>query len=291
MARNGIDGHITREQADEYAVGSLEPEMERLITLHAADCARCREILFESEDVAATIAMSAPRHQAPPRLKNKVAVEAGITRPGPMQYFVRFGQAAAIFAAVLVSVAALTGMVSMRGQVQDLREQNAGLQSEVRDLSSQEVQILDLNMRVSEAEQRAAEFEESAERDRELLAAMMNPESETAEVVTMEHGEGAQGRLIWEEDEGRLWFVAHKLPELPGDQAYQLWVEDGGDYIPLGTLRPDDSGTATFVRNLANGLSGYAQAIVTVESREAGHAYERRGDSVFLVPSLPRSRE
>lgn len=278
--------HITPEQADEYAIGSLDGEMARLITLHIAECARCRAILTESERIAASLAMSAPRHRAPARLKRKIAVQAGLQRPGPLQYALRFGQAAAVFAAVLVGVAALTGMLSMRSQVQNLKDHSAELEREIRDVASQEVEIFALSMRLSEAEQRASEYEASAETDRELLAAMLSPESDIAEVVTSERGQGSIGRLVWEEDQKRLWFVARKLPQLDEGQTYEIWVDSGGDYISLGTFRPDESGTATYVRRVPNGISSYSSAIVTIES--VGGSFERSGDAIFFVTNLPR---
>lgn len=277
-------GHITQGQADEYAIGALEPEMERLITLHAADCVQCRDLLFESEDVVASLALTTPLRKAPPRLKHKVAVRSGIVRPGPLHYVLRFGQAAAVFASVVFAVAALTGMVSMRGQVQELRDQNVELDREIRNVASQEVEIFALGMRLSEAERRASEFEASAEEDRDLIAAIMNPDAETADVVSSEHANGSLGRLIWEEDQKRLWFVARNLPPLPEGMRYQLWVESGGDYLSLGSLPVDESGTATFVRNLPNGLSSYASVVVTVE--HSGEPYERKGNAIFFVTNL-----
>jgi anti-sigma-K factor RskA len=281
-----MGGHITQAQADEYAIGSLDTEMERLITLHAADCTPCRELLFEAERVASSLAMSAPPRTAPPRLKKKVAVQAGIRPPGPTHYLIRFGQAAAGFAAVLVAVAALTGMLSMRSQVSELRQQNAELRSEVRNLASQEVEIFALSIRLAEAEQRAAEIARSAERDRELWAAMASPDSDTAEVVAVEGREYAIGRLVWEQDQNRLWFVAQNLPELDEGHSYQLWLDDGGEFIPLGRLQRDDSGTATYVRHMPNGISSYNGVIVTIE--RSGGSFERRGDAIFFVTNLPR---
>lgn len=46
--------HITQEQADEFAIGSLEPALERAIALHLAECAACRDIVRDSERLAAS---------------------------------------------------------------------------------------------------------------------------------------------------------------------------------------------------------------------------------------------
>jgi anti-sigma-K factor RskA len=281
-----MGGHITPEQADEYAIGALEPEMERLVTLHCAECVSCREIVFESERVAANLAMTVPLRPAPRHLKKKVRVRAGIDRPGLLHYAVRFGQAAAVFAAVAIAVAALTGMVSMRGQVNELRQANDQLDRQIRDVASQEVEIFALSVRLAEAERRAADLEALAETDRELLAAMLSPDSDVAEVVTLPQGRGSIGRLVWEEDQNRLWFVARKLPPLEEGQTYQLWVDTGEETISFGTFRPDESGTATHVRYVPNGISNYVTAIVTLET--SGASMERSGDAIFWVRNFSR---
>ena len=49
--------HISQEQADEFAIGSLEAPLERAIALHLAECPACRDIVRDSERLAATFAL------------------------------------------------------------------------------------------------------------------------------------------------------------------------------------------------------------------------------------------
>lgn len=280
-------GHISQEQADEYAIGSLEPEMERLVTLHAADCDLCRDLLFEAQRVASHIATAAPLVRAPRELKRRVEVSAGLRRPPVRTYVIRAAQAAAGIAAVTIAIIAFAGMISMRGQVNDLQTQNASLQDQILDISSQEVEIFALSQRLTDAERRASQFEASADQDRELLAAMISPDSDFAEVITLRAAGNSVGRLVWDEDQNRLWFVARKLPQLPSGQVYQFWVESGGDWISLGSFNSDETGTATYSRLVPEGLDSYDSAIVTIET--VGASVDREGTGVFMVSRLPGS--
>lgn len=280
-------GHISQEQADEYAIGSLEPEMERLVTLHAADCDLCRDLLFEAQRVASHIAAAAPLVRAPRELKRRVEVSAGLRRPPVRTYVIRAAQAAAGIAAVTIAIIAFAGMISMRGQVNDLQTQNASLQDQILDISSQEVEIFALSQRLTDAERRASQFEASADQDRELLAAMISPDSDFAEVITLRAAGNSVGRLVWDQDQNRLWFVARKLPQLPSGQVYQFWVESGGDWISLGSFNSDETGTATYSRLVPEGLDSYDSAIVTIET--VGASVDREGTGVFMVSRLPGS--
>ncbi|MDZ7729424.1 MAG: anti-sigma factor [Dehalococcoidia bacterium] len=285
-----MGAHISQEQADEYAVGSLEPQLEHAIMLHAAECDACSQALVEAERVATSLSLGTPLEPAPEHLRKRVTVAAGLKRPGLIHRALRMAPAAAALAAVFVAVVALAGMVSMRGEVRELQVRNGQLQKQIDDVSSQEVEIFALSQRLSEAEQKARDIEQSAEEDRELLAAMLSPESDVADVITTADGGNSNsiGHLVWEEKQKRLWFVARNLPQLDGTQTYRLWVESGGDYIPLGTLQPDESGTATYERYLPEGIGAYDTAVVSIE-RSASPGEERYGDSVFFISRLPGS--
>lgn len=280
-----MSGHLSQEQADEYAVGSLDPELERIVALHIAECSPCREAVEDAQRVAGLLAFSAPLHPAPGRLRARVVTRAGIRRPLWIRVL-SIGQAAAGIAAVFVAIAAFTGMVSMKSQVSELRQKNADLSTRIQDVSSQEVEIFALSRRLTDAEQKATQIEASAEKDRELLAAMLNPESDVAEVVALEGAGGSVGRLVWEADQERLWFYARKLPVLASNQTYQVWVEAGGQYTSLGTFLPDANGTARYERLVPGGIANYASVIVTVET--LGGSPAREGTGIFYVADLPR---
>ncbi|MCC6381010.1 MAG: anti-sigma factor [Dehalococcoidia bacterium] len=190
-------------------------------------------------------------------------------------------------AAVFVAIAAFTGMISVRGQINDLRKENVALQDQIRDALSQKIEIAALTQRLSEEERPSSELRSATRSDRDLLLAIMSPDSDTAEVFGVNDYASALGRLVWDEQQRRLWFIASRLPALPEGQTYQIWVSSGGRYASLGTFNSDASGFARYETLVPQGLKSYESAVVTIE--RAGGAPERSGQSAF-VTDLSRLR-
>lgn len=272
-------GHITQDQADEYAIGSLDPGGAALVEAHVASCPACAAILSESERASAALILGIPRKSPPSSLRRRVMRSAGIARPGPLTIAVRLVTAGAGIAAVVLAVAALTGMFSLRDQVRDLRQTNSELRTRIDDALSQKVEIAALTQGLSREERRSAQFHLDAQRDRDLLIALLSPEADVADVYPVTEGSGAIGRLVWDESQKKVWFVASHLETLPPGQTYQVWVNSAGRYVSLGTFSPDASGFARYETLVPQGLKTYESAVVTVE--RAPGSVERSGPSVF----------
>ena len=273
--------HLSQEQADEFAIGSLEPELERPIALHVAECGACRDLVRAAERVAAALALGVPPRRAPHRLRKRVWASAGLQGPGIFHRLATIAPAAAGIAASIVAIAAFTGMVSVRGQIHDIRQRNANLQDQIDSTLSQKVQIAALVQRVSEEERTSTELRQAARADHDLFVAMMSPESDIAEVLSVDPGASAVGRLIWDNEQKRVWFVASQLPRRPTGETYQVWVSSGGRYFSLGTFNSDESGFARYDTTLPQGLQRYETAVVTIE--RSGGAPERSGNAVFVT--------
>jgi anti-sigma-K factor RskA len=277
--------HITQEQADEFAIGSLEAPLERAIALHLAECTSCRDIVRDSERLAATFALSTPVRRPPSRLKNKVLSAAGIRRPSPLRRAFAVGRATAGLAAVVVAVGAFTGFVWVRSEIADLRDDNSGLQRQIDAALSQEVEIAALTRKLDDQERAATKLEEDAAGDQDLIVAMMSQNTKIAEVYTPDGAETGIGRFIWDDDQKRAWFVAKDLPKLPTGETYEVWVSAGGSYASLGTFAPDDQGFARHKAAIPQGIASYDSAVVTIE-RDGNPAKE--GPTVFFVADLSR---
>ena len=276
--------HITQETADEYALGALDAPLHQEITAHLEECPSCSELANDSLQLAASLAMTAPLRTPPPELLERVYADAGI-RPRGWQGWQKFlSRRATAFAAIgagIVAVAALTGVVWMRAELADLRRENALTNAKVSQIPSQNVEIAALTRRLTDGDQTLADLSLSAKADRELLLAMLSPDSVVADVFSVDDGGSAIGRLVWDEQQKRIWFMANKLPQRPPGETYQIWVDSGGRYISLGTFNSDSAGFARYATNLPGGLKGYQSALVTVE--RAGGAFERSGPSVFVM--------
>lgn len=282
--------HVTQAEADEYALGVLEPERQNAIAQHALACDECRARLFDSQRLIALLALAPPVRHPPARLKRRVFRAVRGRRRGVLWLprLARLSPVAAALVAVAVAAASFTGMVSMRGQVEELRDENARLQSKVDDALSQRFEIVALTQRLREAEASAWQAQYEGQLDRDMLMALLSPESRTAEVISVADKASPLGRLIWDPGQRRLWFVASRLPKLPEGETYQLWVNVDGKYRSLGTFQPDGSGFARFVRYLPEGLDPYESVVVTIE--RAGGAPERTGPGVFFVADLSAFR-
>jgi anti-sigma-K factor RskA len=278
--------HITQEQADEYAIGSLEPELERAIALHLAECTACRDIVRDAERLVALLAASQPVRRASGRLRDRVFTATGIRKPSPAWRALTIGRAAAGLAAIIIAVGAFSGMLGLRTQVDALRSQNSDLQRQIDEALSQKVALAALSQQLEDQQAAAAELRETLKSDSELLIALISPRSEVAAVVSVDPERGSIGRLVWDDDQKRVWFVASQLRQLPPGQTYQLWVSSGGRFYSLGTFAPDEAGFARFETRLPEGITSYDTAVITIE--RAGGSPVRQGPSVFFVADLSR---
>ncbi|MGE0599462.1 MAG: anti-sigma factor [Dehalococcoidia bacterium] len=278
--------HISQEQADEYAIGSLEPPLERTIALHLAECAACRDIARDSERLVATYAMTSPRRQAPPRLKNKVFLAAGIRRPSPLRRAFNTGRALAGVAAVFVAIAAFTGMVWMRSQLDDLRQDDERLQAKIQTALSQEVEIAALTRKLDDQQKEAERLSLAATGDQELIVALLSNNTKIADVIPAEGGLNSIGRLVWDDDQKRVWFVASDLPQRPPGETYQLWANSGGKNFSLGTFESDADGFARYQTVIPGGIASYDVVLVTIE--RAGGSPTLEGPTVFFVQDLSK---
>ena len=275
--------HITQEQADEYAIGSLEPEMERVVSLHLAECPACRDVARDSERLASRLGMSTPivPPAAPARLRRKVLTSAGIDRPSLQYRAFTYARTVTGVAAAVIALLAFTAMLGLRGQVTGLREQNAAFQLELDDFRSARIEVAALTDQVSEQARANALAEANARQDRELQVALLSPDAQTAEVTSITDDNQAVGRIVWDGAQNKLWFVATNLEHLDFGRTYQIWVNNDGRYVRLGTFNPDTTGFIRFSTEIPQGLADYDSAAVTIE--KAGGSEERTSAPVLVA--------
>ena len=101
------------------------------------------------------------------------------------------------------------------------------------------------------------------------------------DVISKEEAAGAQGRLVWDPEQNKLWFIARGLLPRKNGETYQIWVNSGGKWFSLGTFNSDSSGFARYDAVLPQGLKSYESAVVTIE--RAGGSFERSGPSLFVA--------
>lgn len=275
------DPHISQEQADEYAIGSLEPELERIFTLHLAECSACRDVVSESERLAAHIAISSPIFKPPSaNLRKRVFTSAGISRPSLAARLIGYGRTAAALGAVVVAILSFTAMLGIRSQVNELQAENSNLQRQIDNVSSAPVELAAVTRKLADQSVAAAQAEAESRQDRELLVALSSDGSKVAEVVAVDGNQSSIGSLIWDETQKKVWFMATGMTVPQVGQNYQLWASSGGRYVQLGTFIPDSSGFVRYSTEVAEGLTTYENAVVTIEP---SGGTERTGPPVFVA--------
>jgi anti-sigma-K factor RskA len=279
-------GHLTQELADEFAIGALDEPAAEAIGEHIAACEACAKLVAEADRVAAALLFTVARTSPPDRLRSRVFRRAGILRPGPLLWGARLATAGAGIAAVMIAIASFTGMVSIRGQVEDLEDENVQLKAELQEALSQRVEIAALTLKLDDQARDAAQIQATARQDRDLLIALLSPDSEVAEVYSVDRDSFAIGRLVWDPELRRVWFVGSRLPRLTDGQSYQLWVDADGTYVSIGSFNADESGFARFQALIPQGVEGYDNAVVTIETATA----EQLSGPVVFVADLSQFR-
>lgn len=276
-----LAAHLTQDQADEYAIGALEDDVDRAVSLHLLECEPCRSLAVQAQALAASFALSAPLEPPPRDLRRRVFESTGIARPSLLGRFARYGAAAVLVASIAIAAAAFTGMVSLRGQVEDLRDANHDLDVRVREAVSTRVEIAALDAKLDDAERITAQLTEESQKDKELLLALMSDASKSIGVVSVDDSSPAIGRLVWDPDSNILWFVASGLPQLPVGEIYKIWLNSAGSYINIGAFNSDESGYVRYQAPLGQDLRTYDGAVITIESLSS--SIDREGPPVFVM--------
>jgi anti-sigma-K factor RskA len=194
-----------------FALGSLEPEETARLERHLAECASCRELLAEYEEVMRLLPLGLPRAEPSPvarrelfhRLRVDRAEEADRRRS---DWWHRFRlQALTVAASVLV---VLAGAI-IWGLYRDDEPQDA-----------------------------AAIVDELQEQPDTRIVAMRGSEAAPQAV----------GQLLFQPGDTKAGLVVSGLPPQPDDRAYQLWfVRPDETRIDGGVFRVDDDGRAIVV--------------------------------------------
>jgi anti-sigma-K factor RskA len=256
-----MNGHPTRqEEFDLYALGAFEGEEKQTIETHVASCPECARALAEARGRMALLALAAPEHSPPPRVKERLLEQvreegrfktARKPTPKPSLLAQWWGAAWAPAAAVL-AIATIYLWVS-----------NNRLNRELEDL-----RIATEQQRVQQDKSKALIALVTAG---DTVAVTLNPTPELP---------GAQGRVLYNERLGMVLYHG-TLPAPPAEKTYQLWlVPVSGNPVSAGIFTPKTSGESSMILTpLPPGIAAKAFA-VTVEP--AGGKPQPTGPKVLI---------
>jgi len=147
-----------------------------------------------------------------------------------------------------------------------LMHQNSSLE---RDLSSLKARFGDQESKLQQAN--------------DIVAALVDPESQKVELVAAGNKPEPRGKAIYQRRNRSLIFFASNLPPLPAEKIYELWLfpANGGAPIAAGLFKPDAHGSATVVNPpLPEGVQAKNFA-VTLEPESGSHEAPR-GTAVIV---------
>jgi len=243
-----MNGHPTREEDfDLYALGALEGEEKQAMESHLAGCDACARKLAEARGRIALLALAAPPHSPPPRVRESLLhqvraetrepqnAEPEVTEPGESaSIFSRLWGAAWAPVALVLALSTIYLWVSnnrLNQQVEALRAATARQKAEQEDAQ----RLLDLATA------------------RDTLAVTLAPSSDLP---------GTKGRVLYN---ARLGLVLYNgmLPAPPADKTYQLWlVPTSGDPVSAGVFSPTANGSGSMVVTpLPPGIAAKAFAV------------------------------
>ncbi len=202
------------ELAVVYALGALDGEdLVQFRTHLQTGCTECNRTL---EDAHAALAHLAQGLSEPPprRLRSAVIGRiAGDTGPRAGARFwtgFRWAASVAVAAGVLAAVASALVAVRYEARMGQLAREVSGLRDQARQQ--------DL-----------------------LLRLLGDPATQVVALAGLDVSPGAQGRIVWHEREGGLFFATN-LPPIPREKAYELWIIAAGKPIPAGVFSVDVEG-------------------------------------------------
>lgn len=224
-----MDCQEIRDLLDAYALGASDAAEAKSIEVHVAECVRCWDELTSAQQTAALLALAVPVETAPARVEQRLIATAQRER-SPIQtrteprrgfwqrYRIPWPAAAGTFGAV--SAAALTVSAVFAMQVQDVRDENQELESQLQ------ATALDL--------QEQAQIT-STQRDtqRVMFTVLSDDTREAVDVMPESRNVTAEAYYTWSPENHTGLLICENMPDLPAGKVYQLWFTDKGKAYAL----------------------------------------------------------
>jgi anti-sigma-K factor RskA len=258
-----MNGHPTREEDfDLYALGALEGEEKRALEQHLAGCADCARRFDEARGRVALLALAAPPHSPPPRVKARLLQQVQASEPASpgREAEKRAGIFGSWWTAVWAPAAVVLAVFTVLLWVSNNR----------------------LNRELQKLNETIADLKNQNKETQAMLELATAPDTVKVALIPSPDMPKAWGQVDYNPRMGMLSYSGD-LPSPPSDKAYQLWlVPASGNPISAGVFRPR-TGVAvfSFMKHVPPGMAAKAFA-VTVEP--AGGMPLPTGPKVLIGP-------
>lgn len=276
----GLPHQAIRELLPLYVLGALEgaPECDAVCGHLATGCVACAEELASLARATTAIPAALPAVAPSPSLRAKVeaAVRAApqeqpagdvvpLHRRGGTSVLPRWAFVAAAAIAIIATAWGLSAADDLRRE----RQQRWGLEKFVTQLQDRQLQL-----------------QRDATAGREALAQVAAGEAMVFTIGSADGSASGSGRIVWHKKNRQWTLLAHDLPPLPDDRAYELWfiTADQKEAIAGGKFRPDESGLVRYTAPLPPGRDDLVIGAVTLEpSIESAEDAAKPAGKPFLV--------
>lgn len=253
----------------------LDQDEQALLLAHLPLCELCRRRLDEYAAVAQRLPLAAPEAEPPPELRARIlaaargeraAVSSEQARQEPELLDSHAARPTSRFSWRRLLVPGLALALLMMTML------SLGLGFQVTRLAA------------SIEQQRA----QSAANGRLVIAAFGNDDALESTLLPSEGGGDGSARVFISPGEPAVALYARKLPQLPPEQAYQLWIAHDGRTISAGTFAASEEGRAWRALRPPEPLGQIERVFVTVEPAEGSP--QPSGPEVLsgtTVPAVP----
>jgi anti-sigma-K factor RskA len=240
-----INCNEVRDILDAYAIGALGVGESAQIEVHLADCVRCWEELGKAQRTAALLALSVPIQQAPPDIERRIMAEvrrevASIRQVPKARLLqkLRIGWASAAAALATASLAALAFAGVLQAQVNDVRNENDNLES----------QLLTANRELG----RQIETVNSLAQEQSSAIAVFSNGSPAVEMGAMDPGESTIW-YRWSADQRTGVVTCENVPPPPDGHVYQIWFASNSIRYPVDSFTPENGSCSVVVQMPSEG--------------------------------------
>jgi len=242
---------VTADERDDllaaYALGTLSGDDAAAVEALMRADAGARDELAAYHEIVDLIALSVPLRRADPALRDRVLRAARHGTGIRIATRWRHARRVLVGAAAVVALLAVALGLDMRAQLQQQSRDAAAVAAIVR-ANAKQLQQLQAAGVTMEASEDLRQQLQTAVADQELVIAITTDRAvRISELDVTSAGHGAVGRFLWSAAVDAGVLVAHGLPALPLDAAYQVWLDDGKELVSGGTVLPDERGNVSKV--------------------------------------------
>jgi len=255
-----LDCKEAEELLPAYALNALSPQEAASVEAHLDTCPWCAALFLEHVQVAAALAQAAERFQPPQRLKD-ITLRAVRGHPRQRERSRRsflwkgwrsltaghLAVGTASIAVLLIVIGLVLGL-RMSNEIDDLRQENLELVTQVSQLAEDEEKLTDMFI-----EQRFVSY------------VIASPDKQVLPLQGSGTVPGAQGMLLVAARGGTGILMARGLEPSSGDEAYYVWLRKDGQPVTVGRLSVDEEGWGVLTLWPDQPITLFQQVWVTAE--------------------------